>query len=65
MPLKAGKSKETISGNIGEMMHSETFAKGKPRKKKRQMAIAAAYSKSRGGKPRRSLAKDAMRHDDD
>ena len=49
MPLKKGSSKKTVSSNIREMMRSSTFAKGKSRKKKQQMATAAALRKSRGG----------------
>ena len=60
MPLHEGKGKAVVSENIREMMHSETFAKGKSRKKKNSMAVAAALSKSRGGK-KRNLAKDAMK----
>jgi len=63
MPLHEGKGKGVVSENIREMMHSETFAKGKSRKKKNLMAVAAALSKARGGKkrPKRNLAKDAMK----
>lgn len=50
MPLKAGTSQETISDNISETMESPTFAAGKSRKKKHQMAIAAAMQKSRKSK---------------
>ena len=50
MPLKKGRSRKTVSGNIREMMRSPTFAKGKSRKKKQQMATAAALRKSRSGK---------------
>ncbi len=48
MPLKAGKGKKVISRNIEEMMLSKTFGKGKPQKKRQQMAAAAAYNKARG-----------------
>lgn len=47
MPLKSGKSKKTVSGNIREMMRSPTFAKGKSPAKRRQMASAAALRKAR------------------
>lgn len=50
MPLKKGSSKRVIQSNLTEMIKSKTFAKGKPEKKRRQMAEAAAYSKARGGK---------------
>jgi hypothetical protein len=65
-PLAKGSSQETVSSNIKEMMRSETFAAGKSRKKKLQMAQAAAYraaGKSRKKRKRRNLAKDAIRGD--
>jgi hypothetical protein len=53
MPLKSGKSKKTISGNIEEMMRSWK-SKGsignttpKSSKKAQQIAAAAAYSKEK------------------
>ena len=50
MPLKEGKSQETVSNNIAELLHSfkhkGTFAKGKGAGKARKMAIAAAFSKA-------------------
>lgn len=49
MPLKEGKSKKVIGFNIKEMFASPTFAKGKDKKKRMQMAAAAAYSKARKG----------------
>lgn len=49
MPLKSGRSKKTISGNIREMVRSKTFGKGKSAAKRRKMAAAAAYRKARGG----------------
>ena len=55
MPLKPGK--ENVSSNIAEMMESPTFAAGKSRKKKHEMAIAAAMDKARQGKARRTLGK--------
>ena len=51
MPLKPGKSKETISANISEMVKA-----GHPQ----AQAIAAAYSearKARKSKKRRTLAR--------
>jgi hypothetical protein len=67
MPLAKGSSQETISENIGELVHSKTFAGGKSRKKKLQMAQAAAHrmaGKSRRSKrKRRSLTKDAIHSD--
>jgi len=42
MPLKPGKDKETIHRNIEEMVHSSTFARGKSKAKKVEMAQAAA-----------------------
>lgn len=52
MPLKSGKSKKVLTYNIREMMHSPTFATGKSKKKKQQMAVAASYASARkaGGK---------------
>jgi len=47
MPLKSGKSKAVVSGNIRELMHA-----GRPQKQ----AVAIALSKARGGKKRRTLA---------
>lgn len=47
MPLKAGKSKATVSENIGEMVESPTFAEDKSPEKRQQMAAAAAYRKAR------------------
>ncbi len=47
MPLFPGKKKSTISHNIKEMLNSSTFANDKSEQKRRQMAIAAAYAKSR------------------
>ena len=46
MPLKPGTSKETISDNISETLESGTFASGKSKKKRRQMAIAASLNKA-------------------
>lgn len=52
MPLKSGKSKKTISGNIQEMMRSYK-AKGsigntspKSTAKAQKIAVAAAYNKA-------------------
>ena len=52
MPLKKGSSKKTVSSNIREMVKSPTFAAGKPAKKRREMAAAAALKKA--GKATRS-----------
>lgn len=56
MPLKAGKSQKTVSGNIQEMMRAYK-TKGsigntspKSPKKAQQIAAAAAYSKARKSK---------------
>ena len=71
-PLAKGSSQKTVGENIREMLRSETFAEGKPRKKKVQMAQAAAIAHSKAGysrtkrrhrKRRRSLTKDAIRSD--
>lgn len=47
MPLKTGKSKKTISYNIGEMLRSSTFGADKSEAKRQSMASAAAYDKAR------------------
>jgi hypothetical protein len=47
MPLKTGKSRKTISYNIGEMLRSSTFGAGKSGAKRQSMASAAAYDKAR------------------
>lgn len=47
MPLQPGSSQETISDNISETLESSTFAAGKPKKKRRKMAVAASLKKSR------------------
>jgi len=47
VPLRKGKSRETISYNIGEMLRSPTFGEGKSPEKKRSMAAAAAYGQAR------------------
>lgn len=47
MPLKSGKSRKTISINIGEMLRSSTFGADKSKEKRRSMASAAAYGKAR------------------
>ena len=63
MPLKPGK--ENISANISEMVRSDTFAKGKSKEKKREMAVAAALDKAREkrkSKVRRTLGKKKMKH---
>ena len=52
-PLRVGKSKKTISKNIGEMMDSPSFGKGKDRQKKQQMAVAAAFEKARSDRSKR------------
>lgn len=56
MPLKAGKSKKTISSNISEFHKGPTFKKtekkfGKAKANKQAIAVAYANArKSRGGK---------------
>jgi hypothetical protein len=57
VPLKSGTSQETISENISETLESPTFARGKPKKKRRQMAVAASMRKKR-----ETLSQAAMRH---
>lgn len=61
MPLKPGHRQETISENIAKTLESPTFAAGKPRKKKRQMAIAAAYSSARKSRRKSGLSTEALR----
>lgn len=53
MPLHSGKSKKTISKNISEMMDSPTFGKGKGSKKRKDMAVAAAFDKARSARSKR------------
>ena len=54
MPLRRGKSQETVSYNIRELMNSYKrggkFAKGKSAGKARQMAIGAAFDIKRRSK---------------
>lgn len=52
MPLYAGKSKGIFKRNLLEMLHSDTFAPGKPAAKRQQMALAAAYRKQ--GEPKKT-----------
>jgi hypothetical protein len=47
MPLQAGSSSETISSNVAETLESPSFGWGKSKKKRRQMATAAAYNKAK------------------
>lgn len=47
MPLRKGKSRKTMTYNVREMMHSPTFAAGKSREKKQEMAVAAGYTQAR------------------
>lgn len=57
MPLKSGKSKKTISANIGEMVgkYKETGKIGtsKPKSKKAAVDQAAAIALSKAGKSRK------------
>jgi hypothetical protein len=46
MPLQPGSSQETITDNIAETLESPSFGPGKPRKKRRDMAIAASLQKA-------------------
>ncbi len=52
MPLKKGKSKAVRNRNVKEMIHSKTFAKGKPKSKRIEMAVAAAYAQARRSRGR-------------
>ena len=47
MPLHKGKGKAVQQKNVKEMIHSSTFAKGKPKAKRIEMAVAAAYAQAR------------------
>lgn len=54
-PLKAGKSKATISKNISEFSKGKTYAKTKKKfgkKKAIKQAVAVAYATARKSKPR-------------
>lgn len=64
MPLKSGSSRSVVKGNIHEMVHSDTFAKGKPKSKRAQMAVAAALGKAKykGAKKRRAQSGGDIRH---
>lgn len=59
MPLKSGKSKNTIAENIAELMHGykETGSIGTSRPKNtvkaQKQAAAIAYSKAREKKPKK------------
>jgi hypothetical protein len=53
MPLKSGKSKKVVSGNISEFHKGKTYAATKKKfgaKKANAQAIAVALSTARGGK---------------
>lgn len=52
MPLKAGKSKATISKNISEFHGGETYSRTKEKfgkKKADKQAVAVAYAKAKQG----------------
>jgi len=55
MPLQGGKSKAAFSSNVGELMSSYkakgTIGKTNPKSKKkaRQIALAIAFNKQKGG----------------
>jgi hypothetical protein len=63
MPLKKGKSQETISRNIKEFHDSETYAKtrgkyGKKRADQQAVAVALETARKSGAKrPRKKSAK--------
>ena len=60
MPLKSGKSRKTISGNISEFHKGETYAHTKAKFGKARadrQAVAVALSQARkSGKKRRTIA---------
>ncbi len=62
MPLKSGKSKKTISANIGEIVSSYkkkgTIGTSKPKSKKAavKQAVAIALSKARQTGKRKTIA---------
>lgn len=60
MPLTPGSSPETISESIKETLESPTFGPGKPRKKRQQMAVAAAHRVARKSK-KTGLSSTALR----
>lgn len=59
MPLQPGTNQETISENISETLESPTFGRGKSKKKRRDMAIAASLDKA--GKSRKTVSQAAMK----
>jgi len=57
MPLHAGTSSKVQSQNIKEMMNSSTFGKGKSKKKRQQMAVAASYTKKRESMSHKAMSR--------
>lgn len=60
MPLKHGYGRETVSRNIGEMMHSRSFMEGRAGgdpKKAQRMAVAAALRQAREDRRKAGAAK--------
>lgn len=63
MPLKKGRSRKTVSGNISELVRSYKksgkIGSSKPKSKKRAIKQAVAIALSKAGKSRKRKKKKA------